>query len=196
MGTPTAHPGSDVPGEVVVRPDRRRYRRYFALRWVVVTLAVAALVIGGGFVWEGSGNPAWSVTAGVIFGALAAFSLCWRWRTYLDPEPALVLRPDQFRIRHKRLDLWVPWTDVASVRRYTRFAQGHFLEFLEFDLVPEARWKLPMQDARLLDQMMMWRTNDLVYHRPCDTPEIREVEQIAKHLHANALAGSRHTLEP
>ena len=102
-----------------------------------------------------------------------------------------MLRADQFRIRHKRQDLWVPWTDVASVRRYTKFARGHMLEFLEFVLVPEAEWKLPMQDAPFIDQLMMWHPDDLVYSRPCDTPGIEELEWIAQHLHAQATAGHR-----
>lgn len=174
------------PTEVVVRPDRARYRRYFAVRWAIAVLMVGAFLAGA---WL-AGTPVvagWLVAGAVLLGAIAVAGVGWQHRTYLDPEPALVLGADQFRILHKRRHLWVPWTDVAAVRLQTiTQSKGAEVHLLEFELHPGARAKLPPEKAPLVDRMLLWRTNDLIYSRPCDTPRIQEVEHIARRLHAAA----------
>ncbi|WP_256838705.1 hypothetical protein [Ornithinimicrobium faecis] len=178
------------PHEVVVRLDRARYRRFMALRWTIAVLVVGALLVGAALV-DTSERRGWIIASAVIVGAVAVAVLLWHRRTYLDPEPALVLGTAQFRILHKRRHLWVPWTDVESVRLTTMMVKGQDINLLRFDLLPEARWKLPPEPAPLVDRMMLWRTNDLVYSRPCETPRIEEVERIAQRLHDQATGGHR-----
>lgn len=182
----------------MVRPDRARYRRYFVVRAVFLVAVVGAFWFGA--YWSartGEGDPQAEamtvalVFGGLIFAVLSPVSLRWRWQTYLDPNPALVLATDRFRIRHKGMDLWVPWTDVESVRLTLMVRPGFTLEFLEFNLRPEARHKLPPQKAPLEERLMAFRTDDLVYSRPCDEPRIEQVHQIADRLHDQATGGHR-----
>lgn len=186
--------GGDDPlrgaDELVVRPDLRRYRRYFGLRWGLLVVVVAAFLVGAFF--AGNTVAAVSLIVGTVALAIGSvISLRWRRRHYLDPNPVLILRADQFRIRHKGLDLWVPWADVESVRSYTLSRPGLVLDMIGFNLIPAARSKLPQQDAPLGQRLMQWRTNDLVYDRPCDTPPMDEVLQIADRLHDRATGGHR-----
>ncbi|WP_228266390.1 hypothetical protein [Ornithinimicrobium ciconiae] len=79
--------------------------------------------------------------------------------------------------------------DSRRYRRITITRRLHEIKLVEFDLRPETRWKLPPEPAPLVDRLMTWRTNDLVYSRPCDTPRFTEVLQVAQRLHAQATSG-------
>lgn len=190
MGTPTSHPALSLPDEIATRPDRARYQRRFLITGVAMgALAVVCLLVA--VLAEDLGYRVGAVVGGLLVVALGGPSLKWQRATYLQDEPALVLRRDQFRVLHKGQHLWVPWTDVQDLSVLTRGAGLGRSEILRFDLRPEASGKLPLGKAPLLDRMFSWATNDLAYARPCDTPSFQEVAAAAMQLHDHATGGHR-----
>lgn len=187
---PDLHPALRLPDEIVTRPDTPRYRRRFRFTGVALGL-VAVACLGFGVLADDPGYRIGALLGGLLVVVLGVLSLQWQRATYLQDEPALVLRRDQFRVQHKGQHLWVPWQDVQDLSVLTRGAGLGRLEILRFDLRPEASGKLPQGKAPLMDRMFSWATNDLTYARPSDTPSFQEVAAAAMQLHDHATGGHR-----
>ncbi|QDO89090.1 hypothetical protein FNH13_12775 [Ornithinimicrobium ciconiae] len=187
---PEPHPALGLPDEIVVRPDRARNQRRFLITGGALGLvAVACMVLA--VVTDDPGYRIGAVIGGLLVVVLGGLSLKWQRDTYLDPEPALVLQRERFRVLHKGEHLWVPWTDVTDLSVLTRGAGLGRSEILRFDLRPELAGKLPQGKAPLMDRMFSWATNDLTYSRPADSPRFQEVAAAAMQLHDHATGGHR-----
>lgn len=187
---PHLHPALELPDEIVTRPDTALYRRRFLFTGVALGL-VAVAFLGFGVLADDPGHRIGALLGGLLVVVLGGLSLQWQRSTYLQDEPALVLRRDQFRVQHKGQHLWVPWQDVQDLSVLTRGAGLGRSEILRFDLRPEASGKLPQGKAPLTDRMFSWATNDLTYARPSDTPSFQKVAAAAMQLHDHATGGHR-----
>ena len=171
-----SHPaGNGLPPQLVVRADPARYRPRWAANGVLaiglVALAVFALV-------RDDLEPA--TRAGLLIAStmcLPVVIAAWRWqaRTWLDPEPPLVLQPGQFRIRHKGDYVWVPWTDVADLKVAASGAGFGRVPALVFELAPGATTVLPSRTASWGDRFFALHPDKLTYSRPSDEPPFETV---------------------
>lgn len=185
-----AHVSTDgaaaYPDAVLVpRPDHGAYRR----RW----LANLALVVGGiGLVVYGlvadddSPYRLGALVSGLFLVPFVVWATTWQRRTWLDPEPSLVLAPTRFRILHKGEHVWVPWTDVADLDVAVRGRGIGTSRSLLFLLRPDASTVLPQRRAPLADRAFSWHPGHLAYSRPSEVPALPEVVATAVELWATA----------
>lgn len=175
MSRPSAQGTATFAQDAVVpRPEVGRYRVRWLTNGLVALAGVAVAVLGavGGF----ETATTWGMILGglLLTGAIGA-ATAWQRRTWLAPEPSLVLETDRFRILHKGEHLWVPWTDIGDITVTSRGAGLGKSTMVVFHLCPGATTALPRRRASLGDQMFSYGSNQLVYSRPSETPATAEV---------------------